>query len=121
MVFVISVIHIVCSKTFLRERRDAGIYKALGFTLGKPWIQFAVRFFIVATLGAAVESGFAAVFAGEMLSFLLRFIGISNFKVTFHVAIFALLIAIICMCFFAVAFVSLRKIKNMEVSILIME
>ena len=72
------VIHMVCSKAFLRGRRDVGIYKALGFTSGKLQLQFVVRFFIVAALGRLWEADFLQCLWREMLSFPLRFIGISR-------------------------------------------
>lgn len=115
ILFAMIVIHMVCSKAFVRERRDIGIYKALGFTSKKLRLQFAVRFSIVAILGALFGSGFAAVFVGDMLSVILRAVGISSFQVTFSVATFVVPAMVICACFFFFAFAASRKIKVVEV------
>ena len=45
IIFVLVVVHMICSKTFLREKTDIGIYKALGFTSGNLRLQFSFRFF----------------------------------------------------------------------------
>ena len=73
-IFALVTVHMVCSKAFLKERRDIGIYKALGFTSTRLRLQFAVRFFMVAVLGAAAGSVAAAVFTGNMLSCILRLV-----------------------------------------------
>lgn len=111
----------VCSKAFIRERRDIGIYKALGFTVASLRLQFAVRFSIVAVIDAVIGGGFAAVFTGDMLSAILQFIGISSFKVTFHFLTFALPIVLICVCFFLFTFVASGRIKKVEVRELVVE
>lgn len=121
VIFALVAVHMVCSKAFLRERRDIGIYKALGFTSGKLRLQFAARFFIVALLGAAIGSGLAAVFAGKMLSSILRLIGISSFQVSFQIQTFAVPVAVICFCFFFFAFAASRRIKKVEVRELVVE
>lgn len=121
VIFAMVVVHMVCSKAFLKERRDIGIYKALGFTSGRLRLQFALRFFIAAMLGAVAGSIFAAVFAGKMLSSILRLVGISSFQVTFHVTTFAVPIVLASGCFFLFAFLSSRKIKKVEVRELITE
>lgn len=51
VLFAFVVTHMVCSKAFIQERIDIGIYKAIGFTSKHLRIQFAVRFLIVSVLG----------------------------------------------------------------------
>ena len=120
-IFAMVVIHMVCSKAFLKERRDIGSYKALGFTSRKLRLQFAVRFFIISVLGSAAGGVLAAVFAGKMLSSILRMIGISSFQVTFRVTTFAIPMILTGVCFFLFAYLSSWKIKKVEVRELITE
>ncbi len=120
-IFALVTVHMVCSKAFLKERRDIGIYKALGFTSTRLRLQFAVRFFMVAVLGAAAGSVAAAVFTGNMLSCILRLVGISSFQVTFRAATFAVPTVLTSVCFFLFAFLSSAKIKKVEVRELITE
>ena len=121
IIFAVTAVQMVCSKAFLKERRDIGIYKALGFTSGRLRLQFAVRYSIAAVFGAAVGSGVAAAFTGKMLSFILRLVGISSFQVTFNFAAFAVPVGIIITCFYLFAFLASRRIKRVEVKELIVE
>lgn len=121
VIFVVVVVHMVCSKVFLRERKDIGIYKAVGFTAVRLRLQFAVRFVIVAAVGAVFGGASAAAFAGKMLSAILRLIGISSVHVTFYVTTFAVPILLICVCFFLFAYVASRRINRVEVRELISE
>lgn len=119
--FVMVVVHMVCSRAFLRERRDIGIYKALGFTSRELRKQFAVRFLIVALIGSAIGSGLAAAFSGNMLSSILRMVGISDFAVTFRVATFAVPITMVSLCVCLFAYMASRRVKKVEVRELIVE
>lgn len=121
VIFSVIVVHMVCSKAFIRERKDIGIYKALGFTAAKLRLQFAVRFSMVAVFGAMAGCGLAALFAEGMLSAILRQIGISSFQVTFHFSTFAVPILLICICFFLFSYVASRKVKRVEVRELVQE
>lgn len=121
VIFAMIVVYMVCSKAFVRERRDIGIYRALGFTAAKLRLQFAVRFAMVAAFGAVVGCGLAAGFAGKMLGAILRLIGISSFQVTFRVSTFAVPMILICACFFLFAYVTSRRVKKVEVRELVGE
>ena len=46
--FSLVVTQMVCKKSFMREKTNLGIYKALGYTVTNLRMQFAIRFFIVA-------------------------------------------------------------------------
>lgn len=120
-IFAVVVTHIVCSKAFLRERTDIGIYKALGFTSRHLRLQFAARFLIVAVLGSIVGGVLAAMFSGNVLSLMLRMIGISSFSETFYVHTFAVPVAMICGCFYLFAFMEAGRVKKVEVRELIVE
>ncbi len=119
--FSMIVVQMVCSKAFIRERRDIGIYKALGFTSARLRLQFAVRFSIVAAFGAVAGCGLAALFAGGMLSAILKQIGISSFRVTFHFSTFAIPFLLICTCFFLFSYMASRRVKRVEVRELVQE
>lgn len=121
VIFAFVAVYMVCSKAFLKERRDIGIYKALGFTAVRLRLQFALRFLIASVIGAAIGSGLAAVFAGRMLSSILRLIGISSFQVSFRFRTFAVPVAVISLCFFFFAFTASRRIKKVEVRELVAE
>lgn len=121
VIFTLVVVHMVCSKTFLREKTDIGIFKALGFTSGKLRLQFAVRFLIVAIIGSAFGSLLSMLLSGEVLSKILVTVGISSFKVEFTPLTFIIPITLVCVCFFLFAFIASRKIKRVEVKELVVE
>ncbi|MCI7767235.1 MAG: FtsX-like permease family protein [Oscillospiraceae bacterium] len=120
-IFALVAVHMVCSKAFLRERRDSGIYKALGFTSDRLRLCFAVRFLIISVIGGAVGAVLSALFSGRLLSLLLKNIGISCFesKISFFTA--SVPVIIICLCFFVFAYFSSGKIKRVEIRELVSE
>lgn len=120
-VFALVAVHMVCSKAFLRERRDSGIYKALGFTSGRLQLCFALRFLIISVIGGALGAILSGLFSGRLLSLLLKNIGISCFESEITVFTAAVPVMIICLCFFAFAYFSSGKIKRVEIRELVSE
>ncbi len=121
LIFAVVVVYMVCARAFLRERRDIGIYKAVGFTAGRLRLQFAVRFLIVAASGSLFGSGLAAACSEKLLSSFLRMVGISSFQVPFGFLTFAVPVLLICLCFFGFAFLAAGRIKKVEVKELVAE
>lgn len=115
LLFSLIVVHMVCAKAFVWERMDIGIYKAIGFTTGKLRLQFAVRFLVIAMLGSAVGAAVSYVCSAKILGMLLSGIGITSFQTVFGVQTFLLPIAVICIGFFAFAYLASRKIKQVEI------
>ena len=121
VLFAFVVTHMVCSKAFIQERTDIGIYKAVGFTSEHLRFQFAVKFLIVSVLGSVVGAVLSVLFSGKLLSGLLRSIGITRFAVDFTAFSFAAPIALICVCLFVFAYFVSRKIKSIAVRELVVE
>lgn len=121
ILFALVVVVMVCSRAFIQEKTDIGIYKALGFTSPKLRLQFAVRFLIVAAIGSVSGTLLSVLFSGRLLSTLLRSMGITRFIVNFTPFTLLLPIVLICICFFAFAFLASRKIRKVEVKNLIAE
>lgn len=121
VIFTLVVVQMVCSKTFLREKTDIGIYKALGFTSSKLRLQFAIRFLIVAIIGSAFGSIFSILLTGKILSLILRSMGVTSFVVDFTAFTFIMPITLICVCFFLFAYIAAGKIKRVEVKELVIE
>lgn len=119
--FALVTVHMVCTKVFLRERKDVGIYKAIGFTSSGLRLQFAVRFLIVAAVGSAAGMVLALLFSDDILSILLKNIGISFFSVSCTITSVIVPFALICVCFFVLAFFASHKVKRVAVRELITE
>lgn len=121
VIFALVVVHMVCTKNFIQERRDIGIYKACGFTSGMLRLQFAVRFLIISVIGAAVGIAFGLVLSGWTISQMLKMVGLSTIVVTYTPSIFILPTLVICCCFFLFAFLVSGKIKRVETKELVIE
>ena len=121
VLFSLIVVHIVCSKAFMQERMDIGIYKAVGFETLSLRIQFAVRFLIVAVTGSAAGAVMSYFFSGKLLGFLLSSMGITSFNTNVVLLSFALPIAIICVSFLIFAYFFSGKIKRVKIRELVAE
>lgn len=121
MVFALVVVRMVCGKTFLREKCDIGIYKALGFTTWNLRLQFAVRFLIVAIIGSGLGVCLSVCVNDKLLSLLLYAMGVTRFQTDFTVATLLGPSLLICACFFLFSFMASKKVKKVEVRELIVE
>lgn len=121
IIFALVVVKMVCGKTFLKEKRDIGIYKALGFTTWNLRLQFAVRFLIVALMGSVIGVGFSVSVNDKMLSMLLRMMGVTKFRSEFTWVTLFMPSVLICVCFFLFAFLASGKVKKVDVRELIVE
>lgn len=121
VLFALVVVRMVCSKAFVQERTDIGIYKALGFTSGRLRLQFAFRFLIVALIGAAFGTLLSAAFSARVLGSLLKSIGMSRVIVEFTPLSVLAPIAVVGVCFFVFAYLSSARIKSVAVRELVAE
>ena len=112
---------IIFSRTFARERRDIGIYKAIGFTSRQLRVQFALRFMIVSAVGSIFGTLLSLVLTNKMLTTLLRGVGITNLHVEYNASVVLIPAAVICACIFAFSYIVSRKIKKVSTSELITE
>ena len=78
ILFAFVVVRLVCTKTFVQERRDIGIYKAIGFTTRKLRLGFGVRFFIIAVLGSILGAILSVLFSAKVLGAVFSLIGLSR-------------------------------------------
>lgn len=121
LIFVAIAIRMVCTKTFLQERIDIGIYKAMGFTSGKLRMQFALRFFLVALVGAIFGILLSLLAATEAIGAVMQFVGITRLALTFTFEALAMPVVIISVSCMVFAFIASSKIKKVEVRELVVE
>lgn len=121
VVFALTVVLMICTKAFLQEKTDIGIYKALGFTAAKLRMQFAIRFLIVAVIGSLFGTALCLLFSGRLLTMLLTDIGISSFVVCYTPFTFIGPTVLICLSFFLFAYLAAGKVKKVQVRELITE
>lgn len=78
-VFICIVTIMTGSKILDAEKKDMGIYKAIGCSVRMLCMTFAVRFGIVAMIGAMVGTAAAALLTDPVVAAVMRLAGISNF------------------------------------------
>lgn len=121
VIFSAVVISMICSKSFIKERTDIGVFKALGFTASTLRMQFAFRFMIIAVIGS-VLGGIASFFlTSPLLVTLLRMMGLTQLDADIDFITFIIPAAVISLSFFAFAYLTARKINTVEVRELISE
>ena len=121
IVFALVVVVMVCKKTFLQEKTDIGIYKAVGFRVRRLRLQFAVRFLLIALIGAGIGTALSLWLSGRVLTMMLWNIGVSSFRVAFTPLTIAVPIALLCVCFFLFAYLMAGRVKRVDVKELITE
>lgn len=78
-VFICIVTGMSGAKILDAEQKDMGIYKSIGFSVQMLRLTFALRFGLVAGVGAVIGTFAAMCFTDPIVSSLLRLAGISNF------------------------------------------
>ncbi|MBR5938541.1 MAG: FtsX-like permease family protein [Clostridiales bacterium] len=121
IIFVLVVVSMICSKSFAQERRDLGIYKAIGFTSGKLRLLFALRFLIIAVIGSALGIVLSILFSNQTLSTVLRSVGVSNFISKYRTETILIPVLLLLGCFFLFAYLASRKVKKVEIRELVIE
>lgn len=119
--FAFIVVTMVCTKTFVREKTDIGILKAIGFTSNSLRLQFAVRFLIVAVLGISIGTAASLCFSEKLASLMLRSMGIAKFVIEYRFMTVALPIIAVALSYFLFAFITASRTKRIEVRSLITE
>ena len=120
-VFMLIAVVLLCTKAFVLERRDIGIYKAIGFTSSKLRLSFAFRFSFVAMLGALIGCILSMLLTQKMMSLLLSSIGICYLE--FEIGLLDVIIpmAVLIVGFFVFSLIASRKIKKVETKELVIE
>lgn len=121
IVFALITVSMVCMRSFLRERTDIGIYKALGFSIRQLRLQFSFRFLTVSLIGSALGVIFCIFLCPALMSVLLRGLGITNFITNYTFGIIILPVCMMCFCFFLFAYLFSGKVKKVETRELISE
>ena len=121
VLFALVVVAMVCNKAFIRERRDIGIYKAIGFTAKHLRIGFALRFLWIGMLGSGLGTVLSILLSDKLLGILLSLIGLS--KIILHYTWVSLWApaAAVCLSFAIFAYMASHKIKRVATSELIVE
>lgn len=120
-VFIMIVTTLSVNKIFLSEKQNLSIYKAMGFTTKQLRTTFAIRYAVVAMIGAFIGSVTSILLTDSLVGALMNVYGISNFAS--HPDILSILFpgTIVSVVFTIFAYVTSRKLKDLERTQLIAE
>lgn len=121
ILFIFVTVNMVCKRSFLKERTDIGIYKAVGFTVNRLRLQFSLRFLIVALIGSLLGIFLCLTCCNSMLELLLGNMGITHFITSYTPTNILLPMLLILTGFFVFSYFASRKIKEVSVKELIIE
>lgn len=121
MVFILIVTVMTGSRILSAEKQDIGIMKALGFTSGQLQTAFALRFGLAAVPGAVIGTGLAALLTDPLVSEVMKMAGISNFASSAAIGNTLFPAAAVILLFTCFAYIVSRKIKNVDLAVLITE
>ena len=121
ILFVLITMIMICSRTFLQERHDIGVYKALGFTTQRLRMQFSIRFFLVSMVGGLLGAVFSLLFTEDFLSFVFCIMGVVKVTPVFTAGSFILAISFVSVSVLIFAYLISGKIKMVSIRELITE
>ncbi|MDF2514536.1 MAG: ABC-type transport system, involved in lipoprotein release, permease component [Herbinix sp.] len=121
VIFAITTIGLICGKLFISEKRDFGIYKALGFSTNRLRLQFAIRFSIVAFVGCCLGVIVSLFLSNPCLGILFSYLGVSSFSVENDATTMVLPTVFMVLVYFTFSYFMSRRIKRVETRILISE
>lgn len=108
-------------RTLLSERRDMGIYRAMGFTAASLRASFALRFLVVSAVGALAGSALTMAAGGALISTLFSLFGVGAFSLALPAWEALAISAAFALAFALSAFGMSRRIKEVSVRELVVE
>lgn len=121
IIFAIIVIFMISNKMFAKEKQTLGIYKAFGFTVIGLRFQYCFRFLFVAILGCVLGGTIYILFGNDLNSSVLKLAGVSSYSAPITFFNLLLPVGIICLTVFISSYVAMRKVKKVDVKMLIVE
>lgn len=118
-IFVIVTVIIVCGKVVMREQKDIGIYKALGFTSFRLRCQLAVRFVVTAIVGSLLGIVLALIVSKPFFKAGFESFGVYSFDSNIGVTSFVTPIVFMAILFFMVSFARAGNIRRIQPRVLI--
>lgn len=119
VLFTLIVTGMAGGRILAAEKRDLGIYKAIGFTSTRLRLTFALRFFLTGAVGSIIGILLAAVGTDSLVSAVMKLAGISNFSS--HPGIVSILLpgVVVSLLFGCFAYLASREIRCVDVTVLV--
>ncbi len=120
-VFILIITVMTGSKILSAEQKDFGIYKAIGFQTGRLRMIFALRFGMVAVIGAGIGVILAEIFTDLLVSTVMKFAGISNFMSVLSISNVLMSAGVVILLFMRFSYFASGKIEKLDMTILMEE
>lgn len=120
-VFILIITVMTGSKILSAEQKDFGIYKAIGFQTGRLRMIFALRFGMVAVIGAGIGVILAEIFTDLLVSTVMKFAGISNFISVLSISNVLMPAGVVILLFMGFSYFASGKIEKLDMTILMEE
>ena len=114
IIFILVTIGLTTSKILNFEKKDMGIYKAIGFTSNKLRWSFAIRFLGVSFIGSMIGMIFSILFADKLIEVMLKTFGIGEFVSLTNIINTILPVITITLLFTLFSYIFSRKIKKIN-------
>lgn len=121
LVLACVAVMLISRRTLLSERRDMGIYRAMGFTVASLRTSFALRFLGVSAVGALIGSALTMAAGGALISMLFSLFGVGAFSLALPAWEALAISAVFALAFALSAFGMSRRIKDVSVRELVVE
>ena len=119
--FALITVKMVCTRAFLQERTDIGIYKALGYTVENLRLGFGFRFLITAVLGTVLGTVLSLLFSSKVLGLGLSLVGLSHLPTEIDFVSVIIPSVMLIVCFFVFAYWASGRIKKVKIRELVTE
>lgn len=112
---------LIISRMFSSERRDLGIFRAVGFSSRDLRVQFALRFLIVSLLGCVLAAIVVCAEGSWLVSQLFGMFGVTRFHIEDSPFLIGGIAFLLTMLFFVAAYWSSRKVRDIPINVLVVE
>lgn len=121
VLLAVLAVSLIIRRMFNIEKRDLGVYRALGFKPSMLQLQFALRFLIVSVLGCILAAILVSLGGSWLTSQLFGSFGVTKFSLDASPLLIGALVCGLALMFFVAAYWSARKVRNISTNILITE
>jgi len=111
---VLVVVSMTAGRLLWPERRDLGLYRAMGFPAGRLQVSFALRFALVSLIGAVLGTTVSAVLSDPLTAKLMALCGISDFSARPGLGSVLLPGAVVTALFTVFAWLSARSVRSID-------
>lgn len=121
VIFIFIAIILISHRMFVYEKKNFGIYKAMGFNTSKLRIQFSLRFFIISLIGSLLGIVLNLLFSDSLFVLIVKGMGITDYNSDYTLWDVLIPVIFVNTCFLLFTYLMSYKIKKVSTKELITE